>query len=418
VDGSPSVADVYFSSDSKWHTVLICGQGPGKGSTIDSNFTGGQNYYWALDITDPANPQPLWEITHKNTSGQATMGETWSVPAIGKVNQSGWVAFMGSGYNNVGQSTAGQYFYAVRVDTGVIIQTVQVTNVNTDDDTVMTSSPPRRAYKYTNIPDAIVASPTALDSNNDGKLEAVYVGDLDGRLYKMDLTTNNDPTKWTLSPIYTDFLYYPIITKPAVWMEDPFATSPTPRIYFGTGGDEGALSNRQYSFVGLIDNGTSTATVEWYIGDRTVLNLPAGSQAGDKINGLGVGYKVWADPVISDYTIYFSTLPGSIEAVDPCSNLTGAGRLYARIVRPGSAGSLVGGTALKSASTVQPEYLQMASKARRAVTVGDVARASVGDQTKREVFIQEYNSTIEMLEQPIGSLLQIKSWREVYRIIR
>ncbi|TRZ92225.1 hypothetical protein D4R89_01545 [bacterium] len=416
VDGSPAVADVYFNSS--WHTVLICGQGPGMGSRIDSNFIGGQNYYWALDITDPMNPQPLWEITHKNTSGQATMGETWSVPAIGKVNQSGslvWMAFMGSGYNNVGQSTAGQYFYAVRVDTGQIIQTVQVTNVDTNSDTDMTASPPRRTYKYADIPDAIVASPTALDSNNDGKLEAVYVGDLDGRLYKMDLTTNYDPTKWTLSPIYTDFLYYPIITKPAVWM-DPFATSPTPRIYFGTGGDEGAPSDRQYSFVGLIDNGAATATVEWYIGDRTVLNLPAGSQAGDKVNGLIVGYKVWADPVVADYTIYFSTLYGSIEAVNPCANLAGAGFLYARIIRPGSAGNPVGGTAFKTGGMVPPESIQMASKARRAVTVGDVAQ--VGSVNKREVFIQEYNSTIEMLEQAIGSLLQIKSWREVYRIIR
>jgi hypothetical protein len=422
VDGSPAVADVQIGGT--WKTVLICGQGPGKGSTIDSNFTGGQNYYWALDVTDPTNPHPLWEITNKTASNQATMGETWSVPAIGKVNQSGsyvWMAFMGSGYDNIttppvpGTTPIGQYFYAVRVDTGQVIRSVRATNINTNNNAVMTTSPPRRPYKYADIPNAIVASPTALDSNNDGILEAVYVGDLDGRLYKMDLEKSNDPTKWTLSALYTDFLYYPIITKPAVWM-DPFATSPTARIFFGTGGDEGAPADRQYSFVGLIDNGAAGATVEWYIGDRLVLNLPAGPQAGDKVNGLGAGYKVWADPVISDFVVYFSTLPGSIEAVNPCANLSGAGRLYARIVRPGTVGNPVGGTALKSSGSVPPEYLQMVSKARRAVTVGDTARA--GGQNKREVFMQEYNSTIEMLEQPIGSLLQIKSWREVYRVIR
>jgi hypothetical protein len=415
VDGSPAVADIQIGG--QWRTVLICGQGPGMGSVINSDFTGGQNYYWALDITNPANPLPLWEITHKNDSGRATMGETWSVPAIGKVNQSGslvWMAFMGSGYNNVGQSTAGRYFYAVRVDTGTIVQAVRVTDVNTSTEIIATST-----NRYANIPNAIVASPTALDSNNDGTLESVYVGDLDGRLYKMNLTTNNNPENWALSTIYTDFLYYPIITKPAVWM-DPNAATPTPRIYFGTGGDEGAPSTRQYSFIGLIDSGAATATVEWYIGNRTSLGggtrFATTNQAGDKVNGLGAGYKVWADPVVSDYTIYFSTLPGSIEAVDPCANLAGTGLLYARIVRPGSAGNPVGGTALKTADLVPPEYLQLASKARRAVTVGDVTR--VGSQNKREVFIQQYNSTIQMLEHPIGSLLQIKSWREVYRIIR
>ena len=419
VDGSPVVGDVYITVGGvqQWRTVLICGQGPGKGTTIDSGFANGVNYYWALDVTDPMDPIPLWEITHRNTSNQVTMGETWSVPAIGQVNVSGtpaWVAFMGSGYNNIGQSTAGRTFYVVRIDSGQIVRTVTVADVDTNNNTVMSSASGRRPYKYTNIPDAIVASPTALDSDNDGMTEAVYVGDLDGRLYKMDVT-NANPSSWTLAAIYTDFLYYPIITKPAVWM-DPFATSPTPRISFGTGGDEGAPSDRQYSFVGLIDNGTSSATVEWYIGDRTVLKLPAASQAGDKVNGLGAGYKVWADPIVADYTLYFSTLFGSIEAVNPCANLAGAGFLYARIIRPGSAGNPVGGTALKTADAVPPENMQMASKARRAVTVGDTGQEA--GVNKREVYIQEYNSTIEMLEHPIGSLLQIKSWREIYRIIR
>ena len=50
IDGSPTSADVYL--DGNWHTILICGQGPGKGSTIG----GGLNYYFALDITDVTNP--------------------------------------------------------------------------------------------------------------------------------------------------------------------------------------------------------------------------------------------------------------------------------------------------------------------------------------------------------------------------
>jgi hypothetical protein len=58
----------------------------------------------------------------------------------------------------------------------------------------------------------------------------------------------------------------------------------------------------------------------------------------------------------------------------------------------------------------------MVSKARRAVTVGE-AQTIGGRTSKREIYVQEYDSTIEMLEQPIGSLLRIKSWREVYRII-
>jgi Tfp pilus tip-associated adhesin PilY1 len=427
VDGSPSVADVYYNN--AWHTILICGQGPGRGNKMASGFDGGVNFYFALDITNPTDPRPLWEITHSVNAGTvsdpvilSTMGETWSVPAIGKINDSilgnCWVAFMGSGYNNVGQSTAGRNFYVVRADTGGVINTFSTSTNNpvTDVDTSSLSAP-KSLYSYTNIPVALVSSPTALDSNDDGKIESVYVGDLDGRLYKMDMTSTNR-NNWTLNPIYTDYLNYPIITKPAVWI-DTFATPRTPRIFFGTGGDEGAPTTRDYSFVCVQDT-TPTATVEWYLGLPTPLNQPLSKQVGG-IYGLGTesdphGYKVWADPVVADYTVYFSTLQGSIENVNPCVNL-GTGLLYARNIRPGFSGMVAGASAFKSADVVPPEFLQMISKARRAVTVGEIARQ--GNVNKREVFIQEYNSTIEMLEQPVAtSRLQIKSWREIYKIIR
>ncbi len=130
---------------------------------------------------------------------------------------------------------------------------------------------------------------------------------------------------------------------------------------------------------------------------------------------MGTGSKVWADPVLADQVVYFSTLRGSIEAVNPCVNLGDAGRLYARYVRYTSS-IPVGGTAFKTTAASPPEYLDLISKARRAVTVGEAERVG-GRVNKREIYVQEYDSTLEKLEQPIGSLLRIKSWREIYRII-
>lgn len=390
VDGTPSVADVYISS--QWKTVLVCGQGPGKGSTM----AGGTNYYFALDITDPQNPVPMWEVT------ETYMGESWSVPAIGKVNQSGtaqWVAFMGSGYDNVpGSPVMGNWFYVVRIDNGTIIQTVSVSNVNTNS-------------KYPDIYTAFPGSPTAIDTDQNSFINFVYIGDLDGRLYRMDVASSMDPASWNLTAIYTDYLYYPIITKPAVWI-DPLSGTTTRHIYFGTGGDDRAPADGTYSFVGLTDAGGGSATVEWFLGDPTVLNLPAGQDVGD----LETGDKAWADPVISDFMVYFSTLQGSIENNNPCLNLDTSGKLFSRYIR-NVAGVPVGGTAFKTSETIAPEYLQMVSKARRAVTVGEVQRVS-GHLNKREIYIQEYDSTIELLEQPIGPLLKVKSWREIYKIIR
>jgi hypothetical protein len=405
VDGTPSVADVQING--VWRTVLVTGQGPGSGSTL----AGGLNYYWALDVTDPANPLPLWEITHKVTVSKVTsitMGETWSTPAIGKVNHSGtarWVAFMGSGYDNdPAANIAGTYFYVVRVDTGAVLQTQTISQVNT-----MGFTSPKLPFVYTNIQAAIVASPTAIDTDANGFINSVYVADLDGRLYRMNVTSTT-ATNWTLTAIYTDYLNYPIISKPAVW-HDPYDANPLPRIYFGTGGNDAAPADRDYSFVGIIDSGATTATIEWYLGVPARLNLAASFDVGD----LGAGSKVWADPVIADGVVYFSTLRGSIESVNPCVNLGEAGRLYARYIRQTSA-IPVGGTAFRTTQQTPPEYLQLISKARRAVTVGEVSRIG-GRVDKREIYVQEYDSTLEMLEQPLGSLLQIKSWREIYRVI-
>jgi PilY1 beta-propeller domain/FG-GAP-like repeat len=406
-DGTPAVSDVQIGG--AWKTVLVSGQGPGVGSTLG----GGLNYYWALDITDPNNPIPLWELSHTYTSGKTTyrtMGETWSTPVFGKVNHSGtarWVVFMGSGYDNDSSFTVGDRFYVVRVDTGAaIVYTAAVSQVNT------ASLPGARgAYNYPNIVATIPGSPSAIDLDGDGFTDYVYVGDLDGRLYRMDVESSANPSSWTLRAIYTDYLYYPIITKPAVWQDALEGGPARARVYIGTGGDDAAPANREYSFVGLIDNNTNTAAVEWYIGQPTLLNLDAFYSRGT----LGVGQKVWADPVIADQVVYYSTLTGSIEAVNPCLNLGDAGRLYARFLRTTSA-IPVGGTAFKTTSATPPEYLQLVSKARRAVTVGEAVSVA-GRVQKREIYVQEYDSTLEKLEQPIGSLLRIRSWREVYRII-
>jgi len=388
VDGSPAVADVQFGTT--WKTILICGQARGKGSSV----AGGLNYYFALDITDISNPSPIWEYT------SSSMGETWSVPAIGRTRYATapWIAFMGSGYDNDPSATVGNRFTAIRVDTGAVVKTFTASNLNTSSGI---------ARPYTDIYVTIPGSPTAVDTNSDGYVESVYVGDLDGRIWKFNATSSNTGS-WTFTAIYTDRLRYPIISKPAVWI-DPLTSGAPPRIYFGTGGDDNAPADRNYAFIALKD--MATPAVEWYIGDPTDLGLSASLDVGSFV----VGDKAWADPVIADNTVYFSTLAGSIENVNPCLNLSQGGKLFGRFLQTESGGAM-GATAFKAASGTPLESLQLTSKARRAVTVGD--QRTSGGTTRRDIYIQEYDSTLERLALASGSTLKIKSWREVYRVIR
>lgn len=95
-----------------WRTVLICGQG------------WGGSWYVALDITDPHDPRPLWESTHRGV-GSYGLGRAWVVPSVGPVNleteENGqkfgvptWLAVYGSGYNTNLKDYAGNTSDAYR----------------------------------------------------------------------------------------------------------------------------------------------------------------------------------------------------------------------------------------------------------------------------------------------------------------
>jgi Tfp pilus tip-associated adhesin PilY1 len=108
------VADIWIDSNgdhldahlaSEWHTYLIGGAGKGG------------NGYFALDITNPADPKVKWELTSDNT---AVLGKTFSTPAIGKLKKIAtklvdgktveyyydlWVAVVGAGKASSGGTT-------------------------------------------------------------------------------------------------------------------------------------------------------------------------------------------------------------------------------------------------------------------------------------------------------------------------
>ncbi|MBC7793262.1 MAG: VCBS repeat-containing protein, partial [Clostridia bacterium] len=70
IDGAVIVRDVYDRNLAQWRTVLIGGQAIGTGR-------GDNNYYFALDVTVPENPKPLWEFTDNwNADGTSCTGAT------------------------------------------------------------------------------------------------------------------------------------------------------------------------------------------------------------------------------------------------------------------------------------------------------------------------------------------------------
>ncbi|MFT5355572.1 MAG: type IV pilus assembly protein PilY1, partial [Polyangiales bacterium] len=92
VDGTPLVRDIFFARDpaandggDEYHTVLV-----------NSMRAGGDGFI-ALDVTDPVNPEFLWQYTDNlfgNTYGQAAMGQVL-IDMAGRVHERGIVILPG-----------------------------------------------------------------------------------------------------------------------------------------------------------------------------------------------------------------------------------------------------------------------------------------------------------------------------------
>jgi Tfp pilus tip-associated adhesin PilY1 len=232
VDGPLQVADVWLpGSDatgtvkqaSEWKTIAVMALGGGGGNFLwsrcsscycpydstnpsavrySTDYSAGTPYYcgyYALDVTDSVTsslPTLMWNL--KPTTAQAAyLGEPWSKMQIGRAKIAGnerWVGFIGGGYG--GSGNAGKGFFVVDLKDGTII------------------------WSYTSANNALMdfpapAAPAALDTDNDGFIDTVYMGDLGGNMWRFRLCpsdgvgcggqsydTSCSTTNWGASRLY------------------------------------------------------------------------------------------------------------------------------------------------------------------------------------------------------------------------
>lgn len=229
VGGTPTIVDAFIyakgangttETSRSWRTVLVCGlREGGKG-------------YFALDVTDPANPIPLWEITPTVPSSNG-LGYTFGAPLIVKLKAKSteldgagdrWVALLPNGYEG---TTSGKAASLLVVDLG---SGAVVTEIVVDTNTNFVSG-------YNNG----LSSPAAVDVNADGFVDYVYAGDLKGNLWKIDLT-DTDSSKWDVSyrggsgtpkparALFTGNTSQPITTAPDIVLRSGYQI-----VFFGTG---------------------------------------------------------------------------------------------------------------------------------------------------------------------------------------
>ena len=322
VDATPTTLDVdlyktYQSTKSApcpenttatcWSTLLVGGLGKG-----------GTSFY-ALNVTDPASMQSanesqiaqnnvMWEYT------DPTMGYSFGTPVMVKTAQYGWVVLLTSGYDN---SDGYGYLYVVNPATGALLQKIK---------TPSSSSGLTQVSAY-------------VQDYTDYTADSAYVGDLNGQLWRFDLTaTSGAYPAPTLLAQLTDGSgnAEPVTSAPLIQIH------PGTRlryVLFGTGKlltatDVG--STQSQSFYAIIDGNAGsfnknvttpvTRSMLTAVPDVTAAAALPASSKGFYVD-LGAGYRVVSMATETNGVVGFAALLPSAGS-DPCSP-QGSSHVYA-----------------------------------------------------------------------------------------
>ncbi|MBI1422900.1 MAG: pilus assembly protein PilY [Gammaproteobacteria bacterium] len=141
----------------------------------------GGNSYYALDVTNRSTPILKWQIT--GGSGDfAELGQTWSRPVVTKIKLNGVdknVLIFGGGYDtNQDNGTTpspdsiGRAIYIVDASTGQRLW--------------WASSDSTANLVLSQMTNSIPSDVSVVDINNDGYADRLYVGDMGGRIWRID----------------------------------------------------------------------------------------------------------------------------------------------------------------------------------------------------------------------------------------
>lgn len=213
VDGDPIVVDAQVSGT--WKSVLV------------SNLRKGAQGIFALDVTNPGTfnaNNVMWEFTDAD---DADLGYVYSPASIARMNNGKWAAIISSGYNadeadeHTSNSTNGHLFIIFLDGPGAD----GVWNEGSDYIKIAT----------TNSNTNNLAEPKVVDVDNDAKADYIYVGDLQGYLWRFDVI-DSSTSSWQLGhnkvPLF--IADGPITTQPSIGVH-PQGINRGYMVYFGTG---------------------------------------------------------------------------------------------------------------------------------------------------------------------------------------
>lgn len=328
VDGSPKCYISRKSDGTIDKVILIFG------------LRRGGNHYYALDVSDPLVPKYLWEID-PNAAGSpyAKIEQSWSTPNIGQVaclttaphctGGKRWVAFIGGGYdtdqdNDTAPSSD---------DKGTAVYVVDVF-----DGSLVASFTPDT---YPAMTRAIPSDVARVDTDYNGMIDRVYVGDLGGQMWRFNVN-NPDPSVWSASVLFTAPSGRKIFYPPDVTLE--WNAGAYEMLFFGTGDREHPKEPTGVDrFYGIKDKSEAGTLTETDLYDLTADELQQAGVTQETINQiladlnskkgwliqLNPGEKCLSAALVFNKEANFTTFtPPPDSGGDPCFVGEGVGKVY------------------------------------------------------------------------------------------
>ena len=441
-DGSAKLADVKIAG--AWRTYMVFGEGPGGtfyqtldvtmatlGASVapDSsdvsallgyfNSASAIPFKWSFPsyshfnyaATPPANyPATPYGDLDKDlaTAIEKSVGQSWSDPAVGQVkNSSGsWVTLVGSGFLpysqqhqvNRGGAAGGTTFYVLDMATGAVLDSRNVGNDGTaeriDKCWLSADVPTNAAGNCTTQKNALQSDPVATGPPNSRFVDTVYIGDLDGRLWRFTLgLTGGNVATISAGPVklYDAGSSQPLFSSMAVVN----VGGTQQYVFFGSGSDllPSTGVSQSYKLFGVLDqNGTGV--------------VPAASKFPvilAKVDGAGDDEKVSAYPAVAGDIVFFTTtsFKGAAPWQAPDANV------YALTFTGGPAYDNTGDDTVTAADTAKVVSLAGAGRATAPFVADQHLVLAIGGKVELLGDPQDFNNGVGQMG------VRILSWREI-----
>jgi type IV pilus assembly protein PilY1 len=320
VDGTPVIGDVFAAG--QWRSILVGGLS-----------AGGKSYY-AVDVTDPKNPQALWEFTNAN------LGLTFGNPIITKQADGTWIVVVTSGYNNTTGDGVG-HLYVLNAVTGALLKDIS-TGVGTPAS-----------------PSGLARISAWVDDPSNNTATRFYGGDLLGNLWRFDTDnlippSGNEATQLALFQLNST-TPQPITTAPQPALVTDTNNATYPVVLVGTGRYLGASDIEDATQQSIYAIKDTLAATGW--GDvrknpllisKSVTPGTASSTINDtpKVDwsadiGWSVDLPSSRERIVTDIQVQFNTVAAAsaIPGTTACTPSGGKSWLYLLDLGSGSGGS-------------------------------------------------------------------------------